>query len=96
MAWSGGQVLEHRYVMAQYLGRCLERWEIVHHKNGICSDNRIENLQVVTPSAHEAYNWANGKLTIEVQRMRDRIVWLEAENKSLKEQLQRLLEANLT
>lgn len=43
---------EHRFVMEQYLGRKLERNEIVHHINGNKSDNRIENLQIMTLSEH--------------------------------------------
>ena len=50
---NGKQVREHRYLMEQHLGRKLDRNEQIHHINGDCLDNRIENLQVLTNSEHQ-------------------------------------------
>lgn len=52
-------VPEHRLVMEQVIGRYLTPDEEVHHKNGIITDNRPENLEVMTTSEHMRFHRLN-------------------------------------
>lgn len=83
MARKNGCVLEHRLVVARALGRCLQPWEIVHHKDNCPrDDNRYpETLQLVTDERHNQITI----LETRIARLEKRITLLEAENILLKQ-----------
>ncbi len=58
-----GQILEHRKVMQDVLGRPLLPDENVHHRNGVRDDNRPENLELWSRSQPAG------------QRVSDKLAW---------------------
>lgn len=52
---NGKRVLQHRYIMEKYLKRKLNKNEIVHHKNKIRHDNRIENLELIKNQSNHVH-----------------------------------------
>lgn len=60
----GTKISVHRWIMQNYiLGRKLHRGEVVHHINGIKSDNRITNLSLFPNQyAHHQHHQQNSDL----------------------------------
>jgi hypothetical protein len=71
-------ITEHRYVMAQRLGRCLHPWEIIHHINGDKTDNRIDNLELLSGKDSRQTHMAFTLLQQENEALRSKVANLEA------------------
>lgn len=86
MAHCARYVFEHRLVVAQHLGRCLKSYEIVHHKNHILDDNRIENLELFSSIRHYQVTALENK----VKSLEDKIMMQDKEIKLLKWRIQEI------
>jgi len=53
-ASADGYVMKHTLVMERHIGRFLREDEVVHHVNHVRSDNRLENLRLMTKKEHQS------------------------------------------
>lgn len=63
-----GFVPQHRLVVEAHIGRYLSGMELVHHKNENKSDNRLENLEIVSYRKHRLIHQKPCPLTEEMVR----------------------------
>jgi len=87
-----GFVYEHIYVWEQANGKPVPKGWHVHHKNGVASDNRLENLEAMTSSKHTKVH--NDMRAKELEDAKVRIKELEAETKELKDRLSQMSTIN--
>lgn len=52
----GKGIKEHIKIIQDYIGRKLQNDEVVHHKNHIKTDNRLENLILLSRGEHSHYH----------------------------------------
>lgn len=57
---SAGQIREHRFVMAEFLGRPLKPNEHIHHIDGNKLNNKLNNLLLITNSKHNKLHFPHG------------------------------------
>ncbi len=74
MADKAHRIKEHRLFVAQQQGRCLLPWEIVHHRNGVRDDNRLENLELITD---RKYHTIDNLTQAYIARLQNKVAKLE-------------------
>lgn len=51
-----GYIPVHHLVMEEYLGRYLEKGEVVHHCDSVKNNNQLENLELMLDSYHRSFH----------------------------------------
>lgn len=81
---------EHRVIVERHIGRRLEPWEVVHHKDGNPSNNQISNLEVVEFGAHTAEHHTGSRRSADARRSIEAFALMREELKA-----ERALKADL-
>lgn len=84
---------EQRVIMEQHLGRKLEPWEIVHHKDGNPTNNTLENLELTEFGKHTVAHHTGGRKSEDARRSMEAFALMREELKHERNIKSELLEA---
>lgn len=84
---------EHRVLMEAHLGRKLEPWELVHHKDGDTANNTISNLELMEWGKHTSEHHKGGRKAEYARRTMEAFALLREQLKRERDAKTDLLEA---
>ena len=84
---------EHRVIVERHIGRRMEPWEVVHHKDGNTSNHSIENLVVTEFGTHTAEHHAGTRRSADAKRSMEAFALMREELKAERSINEALLEA---
>lgn len=84
---------EHRVIMERHLGRRLEPWELVHHRDGNTANNSIENLEIKEWGNHTVDHHSGGRKSEDTRRSLEALALMREELKHERLIKSELLEA---
>ncbi|KZX63212.1 hypothetical protein A3710_17365 [Stutzerimonas frequens] len=84
---------EHRALMEQHLGRKLEPWELIHHKDGNKTNNDIANLELCEWGEHTAEHHRGGRKSEDARRSMEAFALMREQLRREREVKAELLEA---
>ena len=84
---------EHRVLMERHLGRKLEPWEVVHHKDENPANNDLSNLEVIEFGAHTGEHSKGRRKDADARRSMEAFALMREELKRERSTKADLLEA---
>ena len=70
---NGKDYLEHRIIWEKYYNCCLLPKTVIHHKNGIKNDNRIDNLQPLINGSEHIRIHVSNMVKTRIMKVNERI-----------------------
>ena len=75
MSDKSGYLLEHRFIMSEYLSRVLDSEELVHHIDQNTMNNSIENLKITNRCEHIGIHFDPVKHGEKIRKIRKEKYW---------------------